>query len=243
MPDNKKLIAFLVYTSLLLCMQPFNYPPPAQHNFPTVVPQQPMPKDLGPLSVNHPIVPLDRMTPQSPVLIIQNQQRPNENQQQKQVSKVTPVDRITTIDPSLGKKLREIFEYNGIVPPWNHLRDFEDQNQQNMPDPCMLYVKMKDILKVFESLKEMISDELLKIETYVKRAKSYLKEDQERLERNLEKMKKYLRKIRCAKTLSNKQEYAEKFKQIHEDTKSTVAAFQKLKNWLTKTLSYFKMLF
>lgn len=157
--------------------------------------------------------------------------------------KKSPIDTVINQNPELGNKIRKIFEYNGIMPPWDPLKDLSDLSHQRLPNPNMLYTKMKDILKVFESLKEMISDELLKIETYVKRDKFYLKEYQERLERNLERMKKYMGKIKKTSSEAVKSEYIRKFNEIHSETRETVVCYQKLKKWLMEILSYFKVLF
>lgn len=155
----------------------------------------------------------------------------------------SPLDILIKDHPEIGNKLKKIFEYNGIMPPWNPLKDLSSLEQQRLPDSCMLYVKMKDILKVFESLKEMIADELLKVETYVKRAKAYLREKREKLERNLDRMKRYMKKIKKSKSDSVKAEYARKFREIQADTRKTMEEYQSLKKWMVSTLNNFKTLF
>jgi hypothetical protein len=107
----------------------------------------------------------------------------------------------------------------------------------------MLYRRVRDILKVFESLKELISEELLKIETYVKRAKEYLREDNDKLRRNLEIMMNYMKKIKKTRVNSIKNDYMKKFNDIHAQTQETIDSYKKLKLWLIATLSSFKQLF
>lgn len=155
----------------------------------------------------------------------------------------SPLDKLIKDHPEIGNKLKKIFEYNGIMPPWNPLKDLSTLEQQRLPDSCMLYVKMKDVLKVFESLKEMIADELLKVETYVKRAKAYLREKREKLERNLDRMKRYMKKIKKSKSDSVKAEYARKFREVQADTRKTMEEYQSLKKWMVSTLNNFKTLF
>lgn len=153
------------------------------------------------------------------------------------------LDKIIETSPKLGEELKKIFEYHGIPSPWNPLKDLSSLNQQTMPDPRMLYVKIRDVLKVFESLKEMISDELLKVETYVKRAKSYLKENQEKLTHSLERMKTYMEKIKSTKFDTVKNEYAIKFNEIRQETQETIDRHQKVKKWLQDVAQSFKTLF
>lgn len=155
----------------------------------------------------------------------------------------SPLDKLIKDHPELGNKLKKIFEYNGIMPPWNPLKDLSSLEQQRLPDSCMLYMKMKDVLKVFESLKEMIADELLKVETYVKRAKAYLREKREKLERNLDRMKRYMKKIKRSKSDTVKAEYARKFREVQADTRKTMEGYQSLKKWMVATLNNFKTLF
>ncbi|KAL0266105.1 UNVERIFIED_CONTAM: hypothetical protein PYX00_011821 [Menopon gallinae] len=155
----------------------------------------------------------------------------------------SPLDKLIKDHPEIGNKLKKIFEYNGIMPPWNPLKDLSSLEQQRLPDSCMLYMKMKDVLKVFESLKEMIADELLKVETYVKRAKAYLREKREKLERNLDRMKRYMKKIKKSKSDSVRAEYARKFREVQADTRKTMEEYQSLKKWMVGTLNNFKTLF
>lgn len=153
------------------------------------------------------------------------------------------LDKLIKDHPEIGNKLKKIFEYNGIMPPWNPLKDLSSLEQQRLPDSCMLYMKMKDVLKVFESLKEMIADELLKVETYVKRAKAYLREKREKLERNLDRMKRYMKKIKKSRSDSVRAEYARKFREVQADTRKTMEEYQNLKKWMVGTLNNFKTLF
>lgn len=155
----------------------------------------------------------------------------------------SPLDKLIKDHPEIGNKLKKVFEYNGIMPPWDPLKDLSSLEQQRLPNSCMLYIKMKDVLKVFESLKEMIADELQKVETYVKRAKAYLCEKREKLERNCNRMKRYMKKIKKSKSPSVKAEYALKFREVHGDTRKTIMEYQCLRKWMISTLKNFKTLF
>jgi len=112
-----------------------------------------------------------------------------------------------------------------------------------MPDPKLLYENMRNLLKIFETLKELISSELLKIEVFVKRGKAYLKEDNDLIRRNLEKMIVYLKKMKNAKDRSIKDDYSRQFYAMNAKTQEVVAQYKKLKQWLITTLNYFSQLF
>lgn len=157
--------------------------------------------------------------------------------------KESPIDSLMQTNPELGDQIKRIFEYQGIAEPWDRIKDFFDNRQRLMPDPCMLYKTMRDILKVFESLKEMISDELRKIQVYVERAKMYLKEDHVKLKDQLSRMSLDLVKMKSTKDKKNQNDYANNFNKINAETQQVIASYNRLKEWLFKTLTYFKQLF
>ncbi|KAK1347673.1 hypothetical protein CWI38_0964p0050 [Hamiltosporidium tvaerminnensis] len=155
----------------------------------------------------------------------------------------TELEKFIEKNPEVGKQLAKIFEYNGIMEPWDPVKDLLDLKQQRLPDPHTLYDRIRNMLKVFETLKELISDELVKIEIYVKRAKTYYKEDHDTLARNLAKLKKYMNKIKESHNHEVKTDYASKFNEVQNETNELMKRSQKLKQWLTTTLQSFKQLF
>lgn len=190
--------------------------------------------------------------PPAPVLPVQPPQVTQENKPVKVTTKITegpsptkknPLDSIIDEYPELVKTIKSVFEYNGIADPWPQFTDILNANQHKLPDPCMLFTKMKNVLKVYESLKEMISDEMLKIETFIKRAKSYLAEDQEILKRDADRMGKYMKKIKESAMNSVRTEYAKKFTEVYSKAVEVICQYKKLKKWLESTLKNFKILF
>jgi hypothetical protein len=153
------------------------------------------------------------------------------------------IDRIFESEPKLKSKIKEFFEYRGIAVPWDQFKDLYTRDQQELPDPCMMYTKIRDILKIFESLKDKIGEELFTIGIIIQRAEAYLLENQRILKRNLVEMCKYLAKMKNAKSPMSRKEYESKFMKVHSDTKCTLDRYKKIKNWLFATLSNFKMLF
>lgn len=158
-------------------------------------------------------------------------------------SGTSPINSLERIDPSLAKELQRILTYSGIKEPWNRVKDFFDDSQRMMPDPCMLYGQMRDILKVFESLKELISDELRKIQIYVERAKMYLKEDHVKLKDQLSRMSQLLARMKSTKDKQNQADYANQFNRVNEETQKQISQYNALKDWLFETLTNFKRLF
>lgn len=233
------LTSFIVITRQLEnnppngCFYPINqYTPAKCVPSGTPMPQMPLPQPIPQIQPAQQAVPVE-LKPVKVTTRITEGPKPEKS----------PLDRLIEMSPDLGRKIKKVFEYNGIADPWPQFSDIVSADQHKLPDPCMLYTKMKDILKVFESLKEMISDELLKIETYVKRAKSYLKEDQEKLKRDIDRMEKYMDKIKKSQINTVKTEYAKKFTETHSKAAEEIDQYQKLKKWLVCTLNYFKALF
>lgn len=154
-----------------------------------------------------------------------------------------PLSTLENMSPDLAREIQKILTYSGIKEPWDRLKDFFDDKQRMMPDPCMLYTQMRDILKIFDSLKEVISDELRKVQLYVERAKSYLKEDHFKLNDQLSKMKNVLNHLRKTNDDTLKSDYANTFNKINEETQTQIGEYKKLKEWLFDTLTAFKRLF
>lgn len=244
---------FTIFALLILSRQAAGVPPGGQYAPQPQYNPQNCPPGTVPLQVaSMPPAPVPEQNAQVPQPQPQQPQyAPLQAKPVKVTTKITegpkpdksPLDRLIEMSPDLGKKIKKVFEYNGIADPWPQFTDILSADQHKLPDPCMLYTKMKDVLKVFESLKEMISDELLKIETYVKRAKSYLKEDQEKLKRDIDRMEKYMDKIKKAQIGTVKTEYAKKFTETHAKAADEIEQYQRLKKWLVCTLNYFKALF
>ncbi|KRH92736.1 hypothetical protein M153_3097000673 [Pseudoloma neurophilia] len=155
----------------------------------------------------------------------------------------SPLSTLEKIDPNLSHELQRILSYSGIKEPWDRIKDFFDDGQRMMPDPCMLYSQMRDILKVFESLKELISDELRKIQIYVERAKMYLKEDHVKLKDQLGRMSTLLSRMKSTKDKKMQADYANGFNKVNEETQHEISEYNGLKDWLFATLTYFKKLF
>lgn len=156
---------------------------------------------------------------------------------------ISPLSSLERIDPTLTKELQRILTYSGIKEPWDRIKDFFDDKQRMMPDPCMLYSQMRDILKVFESLKELISDELRKIQIYVERAKMYLKEDHVKLKDQLARMSQLLSRMKSTKDRRIQADQANNFNKVNEETQDDINEYNRLKDWLFETLTYFKKLF
>lgn len=158
-------------------------------------------------------------------------------------AKESPLEALMQLNPDLAAQIKRIFEYQGIAEPWDRIKDFFDNKQRLMPDPCMLYTSMRDVLKVFESMKEIISDELRKIQVYVERAKMYLKEDHIKLKDLLSRMSLDLVKMKSTKDKKNQNDYANNFNKINAETQQVIKSYNNLKEWLFKTLTYFKRFF
>ncbi|EPR79345.1 hypothetical protein SLOPH_1666 [Spraguea lophii 42_110] len=154
-----------------------------------------------------------------------------------------PFKEILKTNPELSESIKKILEYSGIMTPWNQVMDFFDVNQRQMPDPYMLYMKIKDILKLLDSVKEKISEELMKVETYINRAETYAEENHKRLKRNMDQMTHYYKKIQKSKDQGVKSEYIQKFEKIKRETQGIINRYMGLKNWLFKIMAYFKQLF
>lgn len=157
--------------------------------------------------------------------------------------KESPLEMLVQTNPDLGRAIKRIFEYEGIAEPWDRIKDFWDNKQRLMPDPCMLYKKMRDVLKVFERLKEFISDELRKIQVYVERDKMYLKEDHTKLKDLLEKMQLDLVKMKSTKDKMNQMDYANDFNNANAEAQKTIDLYTRTKEWLYQILEYFHQLF
>lgn len=184
-------------------------------------------------------VPAIIQAPVQPVQPVQVQNDPFKVVKKKE----SPLSTLEKIDPNLVNQLQRILAYNGIEQPWDRIKDFYDDKQRIMPSPCMLYKQMRDVLKVFESLKQLISDELRKIQIYVERAKMYLKEDHVKLNDQLQRMEAYLDKMRHTNDKNIKNEYAVSFENANKDTQQIIEMYNQLKDWLFKTLTCFKLLF
>lgn len=153
------------------------------------------------------------------------------------------LESLEKVDPSLASKIQNIFKYSGIQQPWDRIKDFYDEKQRMMPDPCMLYTEMRDILKVFESLKELISNELRKIQIYVERAKMYLKEDHVKLKDLLSRMSLSLIKMKSTKDKKSQNDYANGFNKLNAETQDEITKYNQMKEWLFQVLKYFRRLF
>ncbi|KAF7684595.1 hypothetical protein TCON_0198 [Astathelohania contejeani] len=156
---------------------------------------------------------------------------------------ISPLSRAIAINPEIGHQIKQILLYGGILPPWDPIKDLLDTGHQKLPDPCGLYIQIRDFLKVFESFRELISDQLLNIEIFVKRGKNYLKEYCDKLTRSFSKLKRYLKKIKCSKFPSIKAEYAKKFNDLNQQTQMDLQAYKCLKQWKDQMKAQFKQLF
>lgn len=212
-----------------------NYCPPSQ------VTQSQMPAQMTQSQM-----PAQMTYPSSPYTPVQQQPGLNCVTSCKKIIKkgaASPLSSLEKIDPTLTKELQRILTYSGIKEPWDRIKDFFDDKQRMMPDPCMLYSQMRDILKVFESLKELISDELRKIQIYVERAKMYLKEDHVKLKDQLARMSQLLARMKSTKDKKIQADQANSFNKVNEETQGEISEYNQLKDWLFETLTYFKKLF
>lgn len=153
------------------------------------------------------------------------------------------LEKLINSHPELGKKIKSMFEYHGIAAPWNAIHDMLTTDQQPLPDPCMLFVNIKNMLKLFETMRELISDEFEKVKVFVRRDKAYLKEDQEKIKGEIQRMENYMQKIKAAKNETVKREYAKKFTDMHGRAEKDVQEYQRLKMWLAKVLCLFQNIF
>merc|ERR1712176_396581 len=158
-------------------------------------------------------------------------------------SNQNPLATLENIDQDLANKIKEIFQYSGIRTPWNRVKDFFDEGHMLMPDPCMLYTNVRDLLKVFEALKERISDQLRKVQTFINRSKTYLSEDRTQLNSMLGIMEQDLIKMKTTKDRSNQADYAANFNRTNQQTQKVIAGYSEMKDWLYKVLTLFKQLF
>ncbi|KAM0678156.1 hypothetical protein BDAP_001168 [Binucleata daphniae] len=155
----------------------------------------------------------------------------------------SPIQKIKDIDPELGKQIEKILDYNGITEPWSAYEDLVSPKQHQMPDWCNMYKKVRSMFKVFESLKELISEEFLNIQRFTNRGKVYMREYADELKKNLDRMILDLKKMKVARDYSTKDEYMRKFNLIHCKTQETIIKYKKLRSWLLNTVKVFSRMF
>lgn len=147
--------------------------------------------------------------------------------------------RLISSIPSAREKLSSFLEYNGITQPWSEIFDFNSDKQHTMPAPEPMFSKIQLLLDGLESIKEFISNELFKIEKYVRRGKAYLAENFDDLKRYHSLLKEYLRKMKAAKSVKARNEYAEKFSALRGKTEEKIKSYLSLKKWLETTVRLF----
>lgn len=145
--------------------------------------------------------------------------------------------------PTAAEKLSSFLEYNGITTPWPEIFDFTSDKQHNMPAPEPMFSKIQLLLGGLESIKEFISNELFKIEKYVRRGKAYLVENIDDLRRYHSILREYLRKMETARTAQAKNDYASKFSALHGKTQEKIKSYLELRTWLQTTVRLFRSLF
>lgn len=155
----------------------------------------------------------------------------------------SPIQKIKDIDPELGRQIEKILDYNGITEPWSAYEDLISPKQHQMPDWCNMYKKVRSMFKVFESLKELISEEFLNIQRFTNRGKVYMREYADELKKNLDRMILDLKKMKVARDYSTKDEYMRKFNSIHCKTQETIVKYKKLRSWLLNTVKVFSRMF
>lgn len=145
--------------------------------------------------------------------------------------------------PDLMKKVKEVFAYNGIMMPWDRVKDFLEDKQQPMPSPNSIYKILKEYIVLFHYITEMVSEQINTVNVYISRGKEYLKEDVNALERHLEKLKKSLRKIKADRDPTMKTEDINEFNKLNEEAQKTIARYKEMKAWLKQMINNLKQLF
>ncbi|KAM0688203.1 hypothetical protein COBT_000544 [Conglomerata obtusa] len=252
--------------------QPVSAAPPTQQQTPKQVPTQNQPPAQQP-NANKPYSPgtspasppNNANTPASKPVVCENKQEktqqmirelttPNFSLTPNAIKRTTtvtvtkqdsesPIQKIKDIDPELGKQIEKILDYNGITEPWSAYEDLASPKQHQMPDWCNMYKKVRSMFKVFESLKELISEEFSNIQRFMNRGKVYMKEYADELKKYLDRMILDLKKMKVAKDYSTKDEYMRRFNSTHCKTQETIAKYKKLRSWLLNTIKVFSRMF
>lgn len=139
--------------------------------------------------------------------------------------------------------MKQIFEYHGIVKPWDPASDFLTNEQHALPNPKAMYKTVESLLSVWESIKEKIADELLKVETYVKRAKGYMKEDYMQLGKYYERLCTIIVRLKSAKSGAKQNILSIRFTNDAQHSHDIIENFKGLKGWLLEVLCLFGTLF
>lgn len=145
--------------------------------------------------------------------------------------------------PSLVSKLNQILSYNGIMVPWDRVRDFLDDTQQPMPSPKAIYNSIREMVALLHTVSEHVSDQVNKVDIYIGRAKQYLKEDRETLTHYLEKLKILLDKVKNTKDPAIRAEYMNNFNKINEKTQKKIISYKTMNSWLKEMVADLKQLF
>lgn len=144
--------------------------------------------------------------------------------------------------PGASEKLTSFLEYKGITQPWPEIFDFGSDKSYGLPAPEPMFAKIQSLLNVLEDIKELLSNELFKVETYISRGKGHLCESIKKLRRYDGILKKYLKKISSAKTTKSKHNYATKYTSFSEKAHEEAKSYYETKKWLQTIVALFRSL-
>lgn len=144
--------------------------------------------------------------------------------------------------PGASEKLSSFLEYKGITQPWPEIFDLSSDRHYGLPAPQPMFAKIQSLMNVLEDIKELLSNELFKVETYISRGKAHLCESIKRLRRDDGILKKYLKKISSARTAKSKHNYATKYTEFSEKAHEEAESFYETKKWLQTIVALFRSL-
>ncbi|WEL37790.1 hypothetical protein PFJ87_01g00430 [Encephalitozoon hellem] len=158
-------------------------------------------------------------------------------------SKLSPdLVRLIQSIPGASEKLSSFLEYKGITQPWPEIFDFSSDKRYGLPAPEPMFSKIQSLLNVLEDIKELLSNELFKVETYISRGKGHLCESIKKLRRYDGILKKYLKKISTAKAARSKHNYATKYTEFSEKAHEEAKSYYETKKWLQTIVTLFRSL-
>lgn len=163
--------------------------------------------------------------------------------QRPEKSKLSPdLVRLIQSIPGASEKLSSFLEYKGITQPWPEIFDFSSDKHYGLPAPEPMFSKIQSLLNVLEDIKELLSNELFKVETYISRGKGHLCESIKKLRRYDGILKKYLKKISSAKADKSKHNYATKYTEFSEKAHEEAKSYYETKKWLQTIVTLFRSL-
>lgn len=144
--------------------------------------------------------------------------------------------------PEMREKLINIQNNEGIPKPWPEVLDLTSNKQHPMPPPEPIIDKLKELIKVIETLNGYISDDAHTLSVYIKRAKLYITEKRESLKRLYPMLKEVRARINAAKTPRERNAYILKFSKLDTEAQEQIESYLKLKAWVESITGAFASL-